>query len=437
MKKRLHEEEEVDIDADDSDGGLPPWEPVVRPAREEECEDEDAVDEEEKDASQSNYQPTRGDLTSIFFEELSAAQRHHGRANNNRSNNKRRRAPNAQDEYAAEEEEEDSDGEYGVKQRPALNIPKHIIQKFNPHGTAPPQSAEEYLLRVRLEADRCPRIKVAENIDASQYRGRQTAMIPPHIRAGGGSNGSSSSFPTVCSTSQQSSWLDELGFKFSLERQYLRSCGGRGNKINKGGGGKRMEEDMTMWLGTRETAELYAAAGETPPSSTSSSSSPLLPLCPSLPYLSSLPQGECRSRLQRMIELGTEAAKNSIERKKKKDSCDNEAHMLDEEILLDDEGAQGASSSPSAPPSSASSSSSSSSSFPSHPYCLWLYSLLLRVDHPLPASLSADVRSLARSLQHMIKELEKEQTDTSSKESINRARVIVAIAAKGFGQALI
>jgi hypothetical protein len=67
--------------------------------------------------------------------------------------------------------DENDDGDEFFKQ--ALPVPDLI----NVDLTLPPNTGEEYLYRVRLEASKCPDVVVATNIDSKKYDQKRSCLM--------------------------------------------------------------------------------------------------------------------------------------------------------------------------------------------------------------------------------------------------------------------
>lgn len=62
--------------------------------------------------------------------------------------------------------------------------PPNPLPHPSPHTPTNPHTAEEYLLRVRLESESLPEIAEAQGIDPSVWAGRQTAYMPAQVGDG-------------------------------------------------------------------------------------------------------------------------------------------------------------------------------------------------------------------------------------------------------------
>ncbi len=71
----------------------------------------------------------------------------------------------------------------GLQIRPII---RESIDGYDAHPSIPllltiPPTAEEYLLRVRLESEALPEIAEAEGVDPTQWEGRQTAYMQAQV----------------------------------------------------------------------------------------------------------------------------------------------------------------------------------------------------------------------------------------------------------------
>ena len=379
-----------------------------------------------------DYVPQVGDLTSAFFSEMSAAAEAVSR-------DRKRRRGQASDA--------DSDEEYGLQQRRAFHIPQHVIARYDPNAV--PQSAEEYLFQVRVEADACPSVKRAEHIDPRAFEHRQTAYMPKLLLA---------ARPRDAGCMPTEQWRSHFSAQFAAARQNLR-CFAANNlhlKRNNSNAVKRREAvlpgkgDAHGWmvycLGRQESrrgkARVAAAESEeatAAAASTIAASQPVLPHAPSLSLVVSLEQTEVRSILTQLLEHGSEECERRVKtaerqrqyRLRKQQQADEESKEGQDVDGESDTDEMMTSTSAAAPAlSTLETSSPSSFSFPTHSYSLWLYTLFLALEKPLTDALVGEMRRCYRAISSMRAEINEPRS-----EVVKYANIILALC-EHFGQAV-
>jgi hypothetical protein len=299
--------------------------------------------------------PAAGDLTAAFFSELSAAQDSASRAR------KRRRGIDS---------DADSDEEYGLHQRRAFHIPAHIVARYDPHAV--PQSAEEYLLQVRIQADACPMV-TRSSIDPRSFEHRQTSYMPHLVKA---------SRPTNQACIPTPEWTNRFACQFAEARQSLLCFAAQHNHLRKGrqGQGWPARNDYPAWV-------TYCLGRDASPNTPAQR-----PSCPSLALVVALEQVECKGILMQMLSHGAEEITRRQKRVEKLAKVKAEKDAAgDDDLAPIDAGAATSSS----PPVDA------SSPFPSHAYTMWLYTLLLKIDKPISDALAGDLRHCYRAVSWM------------------------------------
>ncbi len=343
----------------------------------------EAVDDESIPEVDETEQPQPGDLTAAFFAEMSASQ----------STSKKRGRPN---------DAGDSDDE-GVVQSRAFAIPAHLVRSFDPTSTEPPASAEEYLLRVRMEAAACPRIKVSA-IDPRAYAHRQTAYVPDLGAVPRPSN-------DACLPSAE--WQNEFAADFAQARQQLLHFAANNPALRKQTHPTPTRRNYPAWIdycvgdlkeqmtrGAAAAATSASAAAESNNATAAAASSPsaaALPHYPTLPVLVAMDQVQTKGILMQLLQLGVDTIDRRRQQAEKKPSAATD----------------------SLPPFA----------FPTHAYSLWAYSLLLKVDKPLSSPVSSSMRSAYRSLCWLRAHL----NDPAS-EQVKYANLLLTLLDKSFGQ---
>ena len=368
----------------------------------------DDGDDEEGVEVDEDHVPQVGDLTAAFFSEMSAGQQSGGSA-----------SKRAKHSHAAADGN-DSDEDYGVVQSRAFAIPSHLLRNFDPQSTGEPQSAEEYLLRVRVEAQNCPRVKTAKHIDPKTFVHRQTAYMPALGLVPRPAN-------PLCLPSEE--WQNCYSNEFAQARQQLVSYAANHSHVRKytqpGTPHRRDYAVWTTWCVGNVQQQIAAAAVPTAPTAAAvsadaaSSSSPsaaaasvsppaLLPHCPSLPLVISMDQLQTKGILQSLLELGTD-----LINKRKREA---EQHAARAAVA-----ATSADAAPLAP--------MPPFLFPSHAYTLWLYTLLLKVDKPIASPLASSMRAAYRALSWI-----RAHDNRPEGDIVKFANMMTTILDKSFGQ---
>lgn len=375
----------------------------------EESKENEMSDGEEEEAVEvdEEHVPQVGDLTAAFFSEMSQSQQ--GSAS--------KRA-----KHSSTADGNDSDEDYGVVQSRAFAIPSHLLRSFDPQSTAEPQSAEEYLLRVRLEAQKCPRVKTAKHIDPKTFVHRQTAYMPALGLVPRPAN-------PLCLPSDE--WQNSYGNEFAQARQQLVCYAANHSHVRKytqaGTPHKRDYAAWTTWCVGNVQQQIAAAAESTAASalpaaavaassspsaadaaSSAASSPPLLPHCPSLPLVIAMDQLQTKGILQSLLDLGSD-----LINKRKRESEQHAARAVV------------AAASPDAAPIAP----MTPFPFPSHAYTLWIYTLLLKVDKPIASPLASSMRAAFRALSWIRAHDNRPEGDT-----VKFANMMTTILDKSFGQ---
>lgn len=327
---------------------------VAAPAADDAAEEplDVAVDEsaggEEELVLDETHVPQVGDLTSAFFSELSAAQESSSRAR------KRRRG---------EASDADSDEEFGLTQRRAFHIPAHLIARYDPN--AEPQSAEEYLLSVRMEAAACPSVKRSD-IDPRAFEHRQTPYMPRLTKA---------ARPANAACLPDAEWAQHFACQFAEARQGLLCFAAQHSHLRRQRLGLPARHDYDAWITYCLGKKMASASNSADSSADASAATATLPHCPSLALLVGLEQVECKGVLTQLLHHGA----SEIARHRKRVEHASTVQPASPSIV-------------DVAPSAA---------FPSHAYALWLYALLLKVDKPLSDALAGDMRHMYRSISWM------------------------------------